>query len=81
MNGGFISSATGRGRRGAGAQVARQLRAAGVPTTARCYPGMFHGFYNLADQLDTAQRANTDVHTILRDVLYNPNPLIRRSLR
>ncbi|ETZ38079.1 hypothetical protein L842_6087 [Mycobacterium intracellulare MIN_052511_1280] len=42
---------------------------------------MFHGFYNLADQLDTAARANTDVHTILRDALNNPNPLTRTALR
>lgn len=68
-------------QRAAGEQFARQLRAAGVPTTARCYPGMLHGFYNLADQLDTAARANTDVHTILRDALNNPNPLNCTALR
>ncbi len=68
-------------QRVAGEQLARQLRAAGVPTTARCYPGMFHGFYNLADQLDTAARANTDVHAILRDALNSPDSQSRRILR
>lgn len=64
-----------------GEQFARLLRAAGVPTTARTYPGMFHGFYNLADQLGTAQRANSDVHTILTDALNNPISVYRRRLR
>ncbi|MGV7306142.1 alpha/beta hydrolase fold domain-containing protein [Mycobacterium kansasii] len=35
-------------QRAAGEQFARQLRAAGVPTTARCCPGMFHGFDRLS---------------------------------
>jgi acetyl esterase len=63
----------------AGEHFSRQLRAAGVPATARCCPGMFHGFYNVADQLGTPQRPNTDVHTILREALNNPNSLSRMS--
>ncbi|WP_246398198.1 alpha/beta hydrolase [Mycobacterium vicinigordonae] len=50
-------------------QYARLLRAAGVPTTVRRYPGMFHGFFNLPDDIPAAEQANTDACQIVREAL------------
>lgn len=52
-----------------GEEFAQRLRAAGVPVTVRRYGGGFHGFFNLADHLPAAQKANDDVCAILRDAL------------
>lgn len=52
-----------------GEEYARLLNEAGVPATVRRYPGMFHGFFNLPDDIPLAEQANTDVHAILRDAL------------
>jgi len=55
-----------------GEQFAHLLRSAGVPATARRYPGMFHGFFNLPDHMPSAAQAHTDVHAIVRDALHDP---------
>lgn len=49
-----------------GNAYAERLRAAGVPVTARCYEGMFHGFYNLGGVLDQATAARRAVLDALR---------------
>ena len=55
-------------------EYARRLQAAGVATTVRCYPGMFHGFFNLPDDIPTAEQANADVCAVVREALTNPVP-------
>jgi acetyl esterase len=52
-----------------GEEFAERLRAAGVSATVRRYPGMFHGFFNLPDDLPMAEQANADVCMVLRDAL------------
>lgn len=52
-------------------EYARLLQAAGVPTTVRCYPGMFHGFFNLPDDIPAAEQANADVCAVVREALDN----------
>lgn len=64
-----------------GEHFAHLLRAAGVPATARRYPGMFHGFFNLPDRIPSAARANTDVHAIVRDALHDPARTYRKKVR
>lgn len=64
-----------------GEHFAHLLRAAGVPATARRYPGMFHGFFNLPDRIPSAARANTDVHAIVRDALHDPATTYRKKVR
>jgi acetyl esterase len=54
-------------------EFARLLRAAGVATTVRRYAGMFHGFFNLPDDVPTAEQANTDVCAVVREALNTPN--------
>ena len=49
-----------------GNAYAERLRAAGVPVTARCYAGMFHGFYGMAGLLDGATAAQQEVADVLR---------------
>ena len=49
-----------------GNAYAERLRAAGVPVTANCYPGMFHGFFRLSDVLDQAAAAQRAVREALR---------------
>jgi acetyl esterase len=48
---------------------AELLRGAGVPVTITNYDNMFHGFFNLADQLPMARQATDDVCEILNGVL------------
>lgn len=52
-----------------GEEYADRLRAAGVPATVQQYPGMFHGFFNLPDDVPLAEQANTDVCAVVRDAL------------
>jgi acetyl esterase/lipase len=54
-----------------GEEFAERLRAAGVPATVRRYPGVFHGFFNLPDDIPTAEQANSDVCAVLRGALGN----------
>ena len=55
--------------RNEGEEYARLLNEAGVSATVRRYPGMFHGFFNLPDDIPLAEQANTDVHNIVRAAL------------
>ena len=43
--------------RDAGEAYAEKLRQAGVPTTSKCYEGMFHIFYNFPASIDSAKAA------------------------
>ncbi|MEB3979706.1 alpha/beta hydrolase [Mycobacterium sp. 663a-19] len=52
-----------------GEEFAERLRAAGVPATVRRYPGMFHGFFNLPDDILLSEQANADVCAVLREAL------------
>jgi acetyl esterase len=52
-----------------GEEYAKRLRAAGVSATVKRYPGMFHGFFNLPDDIPMAEQANTDVSAVLRYTL------------
>ncbi|HEY4280181.1 MAG TPA: alpha/beta hydrolase [Conexibacter sp.] len=52
-----------------GEEYARRLREAGVPTTARRYDGMFHGFFTFPQLLEAAQRANEREFGVLRSQL------------
>ena len=54
-------------------EYARRLQASGVATTIRRYAGMFHGFFNLPDDIPTAEQANADVCAVVRAALNNPN--------
>lgn len=49
-----------------GNAYAERLRAAGVPVTMRCFPGMFHGFYGMPGLLDQATAAQQLVAAALR---------------
>jgi acetyl esterase len=49
-----------------GNAYAERLRAAGVPVTARCYPGMYHGFFGMPGRLDQATAAHQEVFDALR---------------
>lgn len=49
-----------------GNAYAERLREAGVPVTATCYPGMFHGFFGLAGRLDQATAAHEAAFAALR---------------
>lgn len=50
-------------------EYGRRLRAAGVAATVEVYPGMFHGFFNLADDIPAAEQANADACLAVRDIL------------
>ncbi len=52
-----------------GEEYATRLEAAGVPATVKRYPGMFHGFFNLPDDIPMAEQANIDVCAVVRDAL------------
>ncbi|HEU4361889.1 MAG TPA: alpha/beta hydrolase [Mycobacterium sp.] len=52
-----------------GEAFAQRLKEAGVSATTRCYPGMFHGFFNLPDDIPLAEQANADVCAVVRDAL------------
>lgn len=57
-----------------GEEYAERLRAAGVSATVKRYPGMFHGFFNLPDDIPMAEQANADVCAVLRDALADGKP-------
>jgi len=42
------------------------LQAAGVPVQYKCYPGMIHGFFSLAPDVDVAVEAQRDVAAALK---------------
>ena len=48
---------------------AQRLRAAGVPVTYACYPGVFHGFFTLDHVLDTGRTATRHAYATLRQAL------------
>jgi acetyl esterase len=54
-------------------EFAARLQAAGVPATVQRYPGMFHGFFNLPDDIPLAEQANADVCAVVREALTDPN--------
>lgn len=49
-----------------GRAYAERLEAAGVPTAYTNYPGVFHGFFAMADQIPRARQAVDDACTALR---------------
>jgi acetyl esterase len=49
-----------------GEAYAERLRQAGVATTVRRYPGVFHGFYSMFDQIDTGREAIEETARFLR---------------
>jgi acetyl esterase len=52
-----------------GEEYSERLRAAGVSSTVKRYPAMFHGFFNLPDDIPMAEQANADVCAVVRDAL------------
>jgi acetyl esterase len=44
-----------------GEAYAGRLLSAGVPTVLKRYAGMIHGFFKMADALETARQAHFDV--------------------
>jgi len=64
-----------------GEEYAERLRAAGVSATVTRYPGMFHGFFNLPDDIPMAEQANADVCAVVRDALAEAKtrPIRRRQ--
>jgi acetyl esterase len=52
-----------------GHAYADRLRAAGVPVTYRCAPGMFHGFFGMGDVLATAKIENEAAYAAVRAAL------------
>ncbi|HZQ32712.1 MAG TPA: alpha/beta hydrolase [Mycobacterium sp.] len=63
-----------------GEDFAARLQAAGVPVTVRRYAGMFHGFFNLPDDVPTAEQANADVCAVVREALKDHNRSDRKEL-
>jgi acetyl esterase len=61
-------------------EFAARLQAAGVPATVQRYPGMFHGFFNLPDDIPLAEQANADVCAVVREALTDPNSSYRKEL-
>jgi acetyl esterase len=49
-----------------GEQFAGRLQAAGVPTTARRYNGMIHGFVHFAEPFDVGKQALADLGEVVR---------------
>jgi acetyl esterase len=52
-----------------GEAYAERLRAAGIASRYKRYPGMFHGFMGFPDQLPAAQQAFDDAGAALREAL------------
>jgi len=52
-----------------GEEYARMLNAGGAKVTAQRYAKGFHGFFNLADHLPEAAKANDEVYVIIREAL------------
>jgi acetyl esterase len=57
-----------------GEAYADRLQAAGVSATVKRYAGMFHGFFNLPDDIPMAEQANADVCAMIRDALAAGEP-------
>lgn len=53
-----------------GEAYAEALRAAGVPTTSRCYDSLVHGFVSMGGIIDAAAHAIDDMGEILRQRLW-----------
>jgi acetyl esterase len=49
---------------------AERLRAAGVPVTYACWPGVAHGFFTLDHLLDTARTAARHAYATVREALH-----------
>jgi acetyl esterase len=54
-----------------GEAYAEAMRAAGVPTTTRCYDSLIHGFVNMAGLVDAARHAIDDIAEVLRRALWS----------
>jgi len=52
-----------------GDAYAEKLRAAGVEVTARCEPGLIHGFFNMSGVVDAAREANRRIAADVRRTL------------
>jgi acetyl esterase len=52
-----------------GREFARRLREAGVPAEERHYPGMIHGFLQMADSFDEGKAAILEAGRVLREAL------------
>jgi acetyl esterase len=53
---------------------AERLRAAGVVVQYACYPGMVHGFLQMAGLVDAAQQAIDQIAAFLRDTTPGSRP-------
>ncbi len=49
-----------------GRAYAERLRAASVPVTYTCYPGMIHGFFDMSQVMDQGRQAVADAGRLLR---------------
>lgn len=56
-----------------GTELARRLRAAGIPTSHLNEPGLVHGFLGLAHLSPAADEASNRAFTLLRTMLTNPH--------
>lgn len=60
-----------------GEAYAEKLRAAGVPVTCTCYPGMIHGFFNRLAEMDLGRKAVRQAAEALREA-FSRAPAARR---
>ena len=65
----FVATAEFDPLRDEGEAYAARLAAAGVPTTARRYDGMIHGFFSMGDAIEGARVAVDDAGSALRAAL------------
>jgi acetyl esterase len=59
-------------------EYAKKLRSAGVSVTTERAKGMFHGFFDFGSELDSADRYQDLVFSILRDEFHKQIPTMRR---
>jgi acetyl esterase/lipase len=59
-----------------GEAYAKQLQAAGVPTTCTRYDGMIHGFFGMAAVLDKGQQAVAEACAALRQAFATKSPTV-----
>ena len=72
----LVQTASADVLRDEGEAYAKQLQAAGVPTTCTRYDGMIHGFFGMAAVLDKGQQAVAEACAALRQAFATKSPTV-----